>query len=176
MPATRLATRGGGPLATARLAAVFRRRFRQIHFVDSSMERSTADAEFFGRGRHVAIRRGERLHDQFLLRLVQIERTRLFAKSFGGGNTTRRRRFSCLSHRHWEIAQCDFWTSCHHNAVFDRGAQLADVARPVVSEKRIHRVGRKIDKRLIVCLAEVPQESADKDRNIFLSLRATAAW
>jgi hypothetical protein len=48
-------------------------RFRQIHFVDSSMQGSPADAELFGGGGDVALGRGERLHDQFSLRLVQID-------------------------------------------------------------------------------------------------------
>ena len=64
------------------------------------------------------------------------------AKGFGGGNTARQCRSGCLSHRHWEIAQCDFWTGRHHDSVLDRGAQLANVAWPVVSEKRIHRIRR----------------------------------
>ncbi len=74
----------------------------------------------------------------------------LFAKSFGGGDTARRRRFGCLSHRHREIAQRDFWTGCHHNSVLDRGAELANVARPIVGKERVHGVGRQIDKRLLV--------------------------
>jgi hypothetical protein len=36
-------------------------RFRQIHFVDFSMERAPADAELFGSGGYVAIRRCEGL-------------------------------------------------------------------------------------------------------------------
>jgi hypothetical protein len=36
-------------------------RFRSIHFVNFAMKRAAADAEFFGSGRDVAVRRGERL-------------------------------------------------------------------------------------------------------------------
>jgi len=79
----------------------FRGRFRQIHFVDPSMESSAADVELFGSGGHVAIDRGKRLHDQFLFRLMQVERTprRGGAKSFGGGNTRRRHRACRLANR-----------------------------------------------------------------------------
>ena len=42
-------------------------RFGQIHFVDSSMQCSPANAEILGSGGHVAIGRGERLHDRSLV-------------------------------------------------------------------------------------------------------------
>src|SRR5205807_5129798 len=48
----------------------FRPRFCRIHFVDLSMESAAADAELFGGGGHVAIRRCERLGNQFSFRLV----------------------------------------------------------------------------------------------------------
>jgi hypothetical protein len=52
----------------------------QIHFVDLSVERSSADAEFFGGGRHVAVRRGKRLSNQSSFRLMQVQWAGLFAE------------------------------------------------------------------------------------------------
>ena len=46
------------------------------------MQRAAADAELFGGGGDVAVRRGERLDDQSSFRLVQIERARFFAERF----------------------------------------------------------------------------------------------
>ena len=46
-----------------------------IHLIDFPMQRPPADTEFFSRGGHVSIRRGECLRDQSSFRLVQIERT-----------------------------------------------------------------------------------------------------
>ena len=54
--------------------------------------------------------------------------------------------------------------------MLDRGAQLANVARPIVSKQRVHRVRREFEKRLLVFLAEMAQKSADQNRDIFLSL------
>ncbi len=50
----------------------FSRRPLCIHFFNLSMKGSAANAELLGRSSHVAIGRGERLHDQFFLCLVQI--------------------------------------------------------------------------------------------------------
>ena len=50
------------------------------------MKRAAADAELFGCGGHVAVRRCKRLGDQFSFRLVQIEWTRFFAESLTGRN------------------------------------------------------------------------------------------
>ena len=58
--------------------------FGQIHFIDFPMQRAAADAEFFGSGGYVAIRGGKRLGNQFLFRLVKIERTRFFPESLSG--------------------------------------------------------------------------------------------
>ena len=68
----------------ARLASIFRRRSGQIHFVDFSMKGSAADAELFRCGGHIAVRRCERLGNQFLFGLVQIERIRFFAERLSG--------------------------------------------------------------------------------------------
>ena len=56
-------------------------RFRGIHFVDFSMERAAADAEFFGSGGDVAVCRCKRLGNQFLFGLVQVERGSLLPES-----------------------------------------------------------------------------------------------
>ncbi len=48
------------------------------------MKRPAADAEFFGSGGHVAVRRCERLSNQFLFRLAQVERTRFFPERLSG--------------------------------------------------------------------------------------------
>ena len=53
--------------------------------------------------------------------------------------------------------------------MFDGGAQLANVTRPIVSQQRIHCIRRQIEKRLIVLLAKVAQESADQNRDVFFS-------
>ena len=50
--------------------------------------------------------------------------------------------------------------------MFDRSAELANITRPVVGQERVHRVGRKIDKGLVIFLAEVAQESANQNRDI----------
>ena len=57
--------------------------FRQIHFVDLSMECAAADAELFGSGGYVAVRRCERLGNQSSFGLVQIERACSFHRKPG---------------------------------------------------------------------------------------------
>ena len=68
-----------GPL---RCVHAFGRFFRKIHFVNFAMKRAAADAEFFGSGGDVAVRRSKRLGNQSSFRLVQIERAGLFAERF----------------------------------------------------------------------------------------------
>src|SRR5438046_7884522 len=53
--------------------------------------------------------------------------------------------------------------------MFDGGAQFANIARPVVGEKRIHGVRSEFEERLTVFLAEVAKETADQDWNVFFS-------
>ena len=69
------------PKTLRSIAVDFRLRFRSVHLVDFSMKSAAADAELFGRGGHVAIRSRKSLGNQFSFRLVQIERTCLFAES-----------------------------------------------------------------------------------------------
>jgi hypothetical protein len=57
--------------------------FCQIHFVDFSVQRAAADAEFFGGGGDIAVRRSERLGNQSSFGLVQIERAGFFAERLG---------------------------------------------------------------------------------------------
>jgi len=58
----------------------FRTLFRRIHFVNFSMQRAAADAEFFCGGGDVAIRGGKRLGNQSSFGLMQIERAGFFAE------------------------------------------------------------------------------------------------
>ena len=53
--------------------------------------------------------------------------------------------------------------------MFDRSSQLANITRPVIRQQRVRRVGRQIDKRLVIRLAEVTQESANQNWDIFPS-------
>src|SRR4030095_3321077 len=94
-------------LSRLQLAGAFCRCLGQIHFVDLSMKRSPADAELFGRGSHVAIGRGKRLHDQFFLRLLQSERTRFSPESRSGGNTAGEPRSGSLPTCPWRLAPGD---------------------------------------------------------------------
>src|SRR4051812_14288764 len=54
--------------------------------------------------------------------------------------------------------------------MLNRGAKLAHISRPVVAEKRVHRVGREFQERLLVHLAEMAQKTPDEQRDIFLPL------
>ena len=56
-------------------------RFGRIHFVDFPVKGAPANAELFRRSGDVAVRGCKRLGDQFLFRLVQIERPSLFPES-----------------------------------------------------------------------------------------------
>src|SRR5215468_6761654 len=98
------------------------------------MKCSPADAELLGCRGYVAVRRGQRLHDQFSLCLMQIERACFFAESLGSGNAARRDRAGGLADSHRQIAQCDFWAGRHYHTMLDRATQLANVAGPIVSE------------------------------------------
>ena len=54
--------------------------------------------------------------------------------------------------------------------MFDGGAQLADVARPIVSQERVHRFGRKIDNFLVIRFGKVPQKRAHQQGNIVFAV------
>ena len=73
-----------GKLAAAPLGCVhaFGRFFRKIHLVNFAMKRAAADAEFFGSGGDVAIRRSKRLGNQSPFGLVKIERAGSFTERF----------------------------------------------------------------------------------------------
>ena len=75
-----------------------------------------------------------------------------------------------LSHVRGQIAQRDFRSRGHDHAMLDRRAQFAHVARPIVSEQRVHRVGGQLEQRFLIRLAEMPQKFANEKRNIFLPL------
>jgi hypothetical protein len=134
------------------------------------VESSPADAELFGGGGHVAVCRSKRLGNQPSFRLVQVERAGFFTECLSGRNAAGQFRCCCLPHGCGKIAQCNLFAGCHDDAVFDRGAQLADIARPIVSKQRVHRVRREFEQRLVVLLAEVAQESADENWDIFFPL------
>src|SRR6516225_10916744 len=134
------------------------------------MKRAAADAEFFRRGSYVAVRGCERLGDKSSLGLVQIERTRLLSEGVARRNARWQRRCCSLPDGHRQIAQCNLFAGRHHHAMYDGGAQLANVAGPIVSQKRVHRFWGEFDKRLLVFLAEVARKAADENRNVFFSL------
>src|SRR5207237_1043673 len=49
-------------------------------------------------------------------------------------------------------------------------AKLPDIAGPVVTQKRIHRIGGELKKWFVVDLAEMTEKTPNKKRNIFFSL------
>ena len=53
------------------------------------------------------------------------------------------------------------------------GAQLPDIARPIVGEQRVHRLGRKIDNRFFVRFREMPHERMHQQRDVVF---AFAQW
>ncbi len=57
-----------------------------------------------------------------------------------------------------QIAQADALAAAKDHGVLDRGAQFADVARPVVALKRLLRVGGKAGDLLLVLLGEFLDE------------------
>ena len=63
-----------------RLQLVRAFRFYRIHFIDFSVQRAAADAEFLGSSGDVAVRRSECLSNQSSFRLVQIERAGFFSE------------------------------------------------------------------------------------------------
>ena len=76
---------------------------------------------------------------------MEVERAGFFAESFCRRNSTWKAGAGHLSQCGGQITHRDFRSSRHDHPVFDRGAQLTHVARPIVGQQRVHRFGRKID-------------------------------
>ena len=54
--------------------------------------------------------------------------------------------------------------------MFDGGAQLANVPRPIVSKQRVHCFRRKIDNLLVVRFGKLPQKRAHQKRDVIFAL------
>ena len=54
--------------------------------------------------------------------------------------------------------------------MLNRGAQLADVTRPIVGKQCVHCIRCEFEKWLLVLLAEMSQKSADEDRDVLFSV------
>ena len=50
--------------------------------------------------------------------------------------------------------------------MFNRGAQLSNVARPVIGQERVHRFRRKMLHVFVVCFGKLPEENADEERDV----------
>ena len=146
--------------------------FVDFQFFDFAVESAPTDAELLSGSGDIAGGIFKGLDDESMFGIVQIEtiggeRKRgwgwgvRFVRGRGGGGGAD----ACR-----EIFEGDLATFCHDHAVFDGGAELADVARPVVIEDGLHGVWGESGEGFLIFFGERLEESGDEDGDIFFAL------
>src|SRR5947209_35686 len=92
-----------------------------VQFIDLSMKRPSANPELFRRGGYISVRCSQGLQNKFALGFVDIERAGFFTKRFRRRNSTGQRCAGCLPNGWREIANTDFGSGRHDDAVLNRG-------------------------------------------------------
>ena len=124
--------------------------------VEFAVQGAAADAELLRGEGAVALAFGQSAADERQFGFAKIERQRAARGGVHRG----------AAHRGGQIAQGDFRSAGHDHAVFDGGAQLSHVARPVVADEGFQGVGGQLAQRFVVILGRFAQEVDGEQRDV----------
>ena len=147
--------------------------FVDFQFFDFAVESASADAELFGGSGDIASGFFKGLDDEPMFGVVQIEMIWGERKGWWGrvgGGRGRGGDWGGGAEAYGEIFEGDLAIFCHDHAVFDGGAEFADIAWPVVIEDGLHGVWGEGGEGFLIFFGERLEESGDENGDIFLAL------
>ena len=144
-----------------------------FQFFDFAVESASADAELFGGSGDIASGFFKGLDDEPMFGVVQIEMIWGERKGWWGrvgGGRGIGGEWGGGAEAYGESFEGDLAIFCHDHAVFEGGAEFADIAWPVVIEDGLHGVWGEGGEGFLIFFGERLEESGDENGDIFLAL------